>query len=249
MTKSNFLEVKGFEDFRKLANDQSLSIYEKIGFPDVFRKSKESLIFQDICGKLPHILSEEKVILDIGPGCAEIPMMLINECKKNRHHLLLADSEEMLRFLPNHSGISKFPGFFPLTATEIAKSVGAVDAILCYSVFHYIYVDIDYFLFIDACINLLKDGGQMLLGDIPNLDKRNRFFASKNGIAFHQAYMSTAGMPKPLINSPELNAIDEKVLDSIVKYVRIRGCDAYIVPQPEFLPMANRRDDLIIRKP
>lgn len=249
MSKTDFLAIKGFEDFRVLAKDQSLSKYEKIGFPNSFRASKEGLIFQDICSKLPHILSLDKVILDIGPGCSEIPLMLMDLCEKNKHHLLFADCEEMLRLLPSRSGISKFPGFFPSSAPDIVSSVGRVDAILCYSVFHYIYVDIDYFLFLDVCLDLLNDGGQILLGDIPNLDKRNRFFSSKNGISFHQAYMNTADMPKLVINSAELNAIDEKVLDGIVGYARSRGCDAYIVPQPEFLPMANRRDDLIIRKP
>lgn len=249
MNKTDFLAIRGFEDFRNLAKDQSLSMYEKIGFPDSFRASKERLIFQDICNKLPHILSVDKVVLDIGPGCSEIPLMLIELCEKNKHHLLFADCEEMLMLLPSRVGISKFPGFFPSTAAEIAGSIGRVDAILCYSVFHYIYVDINHFTFLDACLNLLNDGGQILLGDIPNLDKRNRFFKSKNGIAFHRAYMNTKDMPELVINSPELNAIDETVLDGIIKYVRDRGCDAYLLPQPDTLPMANRRDDLIIRKP
>jgi hypothetical protein len=31
----------GFDDFRKMAGDSSLSRYEKIGFPDEYRKGKE----------------------------------------------------------------------------------------------------------------------------------------------------------------------------------------------------------------
>ena len=43
--------------------------------------------------------------------------------------------------------------------------------------------------------------------------------------------------------------IDDSVLIGLVLRARAAGFDAYLVPQPETLPMANRREDLVIRKP
>lgn len=249
MKTLDFAAVKRFEDFRTLATDGSLSKYERIGFPDSFREGKERLIFEDIRAKLPLLDQQGKTVLDIGPGCSDIPQMMHAHCEAHQHQWVVADSEEMLAHLPNAPFIHKIAGLFPHTAAEVKQQTGGVDVILCYSVFHYIYADTDYLGFIDASIALLNGGGQMLIGDIPNLDKRNRFFQSANGIAFHQQYMNTQELPPLTPNSPELNAIDDAVLDSIVAHVRMRGCDAYMVPQPESLPMANRRDDLLIRKP
>ncbi|MGA8895738.1 MAG: hypothetical protein WB539_10560, partial [Planktothrix agardhii] len=82
-----FAELK-FEDFRKMATDNSLSIYEKIGFPNTYREGKENLIFTDIVNKLDLLQSREKTVLDIGPGCSELPLMLIELCRRNGHKLI-----------------------------------------------------------------------------------------------------------------------------------------------------------------
>ena len=46
----------------------------------------------------------------------------------------------------------------------------------------------------------------------------------------------------------ERNKIDDAVLAGLVQRAQSAGCDAYILPQPSTLPMANRREDLLIRK-
>ena len=77
-----------------MAQDDSLSGYEKIGFPDSYRKGKEKFIFRDIVGKLPSLLGKKKVVLDIGPGYSELPTMLIDLCRRNHHTLILVDSRD-----------------------------------------------------------------------------------------------------------------------------------------------------------
>ena len=42
-----------FDDLRKFAQDDSLSKYEKIGFPASYRQGKEEFIFQSIVANLP----------------------------------------------------------------------------------------------------------------------------------------------------------------------------------------------------
>src|SRR5262249_43878239 len=127
--------------------------------------------------------------------------------------------------------------------------VGKCDAIICYSVFHYIFVEAHFWRFLDTSIELLAPGGQMLIGDIPNVSKRKRFFASDAGVRYHQAFMQTSEVPSVDFVAVEKDKIDDAVLLGVVMRARAQGCDAYWLAQPDHLPMANRREDILIRKP
>lgn len=157
----------------------------------------------------------------------------------------------MLFLLPNLPGTTKIPGKFPDSFDILSKHLGGqADIIICYSVFHCgVFAPTNIFGFIDRIMQLLADGGQAIIGDIPNISKRKRFFASQNGKNFHKAFMHTDKEPEIVFNTPELDAIDDAVLASLVQRCQASGCDAYIVPQAEELFFANRRDDLLIRKP
>lgn len=74
-------ENLSFDDFRRMALDQSLSRYEQIGFPDSYRAGKEAAIFADIRAKLPALETAGKTVVDVGPGCSELPLMLIKLCR------------------------------------------------------------------------------------------------------------------------------------------------------------------------
>jgi hypothetical protein len=241
-----------YEGFRRLAQNPHLSAHEKIGFPDSYREGHEPAIMRDILAKLPNIgASEGRLIVDVGPGCAGLPRMLIELCGQRGHTLVLVDSEEMLAQLPDAPGVvRKCPGLFPSNQAALSRMAGRpVDAILCYSVLHYIYVDSNLFDFIDAVVALLAPQGRALIGDIPNLSKRRRFFASETGRRFHREF---SGSTEPLIvpfNEPSPGKIDDAVLMGLMQRAQLAGCDAYLMPQAADLPMANRRDDLIIGKP
>lgn len=240
----------GFEDFRRMALDNSLSCYEKIGFPNEYREGLEELIFEDIKEKLSLSEGNQKVILDVGPGVSGLPHFLINLCRERQHTLFLADSPEVLSHLPNEHFIVKYPGFYPKETPELfSKYVGKVDVILCYSVFHYIFIEGNIFDFLDKSLSLLAEGGKMLIGDIPNISKRKRFFSSANGIRFHKKFMQCQEAPDVKFNKIEIEKIDDAVIFSILSRCRNFGFDAYIVPQKDCLPMSNRREDILIRRP
>ncbi|WP_036349055.1 methyltransferase type 12 [Microvirga sp. BSC39] len=236
--------------FRQLALNPNLSHHERIGFPDSYREGFEADIYDDICSKLPLFREREKTVVDIGPGCANLPRMIIDACAKNDHRLVLVDSEEMLRQLPDGPHLSKVRGFFPTNSEEVRQAAGGpIDIILCYSVLHYLFVETNPFHVIDTIVDMLDHGGMALLGDIPNLSKRNRFFASPRGVSFHQEFTGTDQLPPPPEAGPAFHKIDDGVLAGLVHRAQLAGCDAYIVPQPATLPMSNRRDDLLLRKP
>ena len=108
----NFSNI-GFEDFRRLAADPALSKYEKIGFPDDYRAGHEGQIFADICSKLTNLQRPGIHALDIGPGCSDLPKLLIDLCTANKSKLTLVDSEEMLQLLPDGPEIEKVAALYP----------------------------------------------------------------------------------------------------------------------------------------
>lgn len=239
-----------FDGFRELARTDGLSCYQQIGFPDSYRRGHEAAIFRDICTKLPHLADTGKIVLDIGPGCSELPRMLIDLCARQTHTLILCDSVEMLGHLPDAPGVRKVAGRYPIDcAPLLAELAGRVDVALCYSVLHYVFAEQPLFDFIDRTLALLAPGGQLLLGDIPNVSKRKRFFRSEAGGRCHREFTGTDELPQVEFNALEPGKIDDGVLLGVLARCRAAGFDAYLVPQAADLPMANRREDLLIHRP
>lgn len=232
-----------------MARDRTLSDHEKIGFPDSYREGYEEIIFSDILGKLPNLQDRSRTILDIGPGCSGLPIRLIGHSALHEHTHVLVDSPEMLAHLPDGTGVIKMPGFYPDCGPMLDSWKGKFDVILCYSVFHYIFVEAGFWKFLDYSLELLADGGQMLIGDIPNVSKRKRFFSSAAGIRCHQSFTGTSDVPQVHFGSVETNRIDDAVILGVIMRARAQGCDAYWLPQSAALPMANRREDVLIVKP
>jgi len=238
-----------FEDFRRLAADASLSKYERIGFPDSYRKGFEAAIFEDIKRKLPALDGKACRVVDIGPGCSDLPQMLIDLCRLRGHSLSLVDSAEMLARLPDAPFVEKTEGMFPNTPDLLARHRGSVDVVLSYSVLHYVFVDTPLFGFLDACLSLLASSGRLLLGDIPNVSKRKRFFSSEAGVRCHQEFQKTTEKPAVTFNTLEEKRIDDAVVLALLSRARAAGFESYVLPQSPALPMSNRREDLLFVRP
>jgi hypothetical protein len=240
-----------YEGFRRLAVEPGLGPNERIGFPESYRQGKDQAILADICRKIPELEgSRERAILDIGPGCAQLPRLLASLCERQKHRLVFIDSPEMLAQLSDLPQVEKIPGFFPRDFKEwVTRSRATFNAVLSYSVAHYVFVEHSIFDFVDVCMQLLAPGGVFLLGDLPNVSQRKRFFASETGVRFHQEFMKTTEAPRVEFNTIERGSIDDGVVLGIVARCRQAGYDAWIVPQAADLPMANRREDLLIRRP
>jgi hypothetical protein len=239
-----------YEGFRELARDESLSPHEKVGFPDSYRAGKEEAILRDVRAKLPSLERASRRVLDIGPGCSGVALGLLDLCRERGHALTLIDSAEMLALLPNEPFAAKLPGRFPEEQPAfLEESRGRLDAILVYSVVQYVFREGNVFAFFDACLELLADGGQLLIGDIPNQSMRKRFFSSAAGARFHQSFTGTGEAPVVAHQALEPGHLDDAVLLGLVLRARSAGYDAFLLPQAPDLPMANRREDLLVRKP
>jgi hypothetical protein len=243
------LATLGFEDFRALASDPALNQYEKIGAQESLRREQEAGIFADILSRLPALSERGRRVLEIGPGCSDLPRMLIEACVANDSHLALVDSAEMLALLPDAPGVEKVAARFPECPEFCSANAGGFDVVLIYSVFHYVFMEANAWKFVDQALALLAPGGRLLLGDLPNVSKRKRFFASEAGVRFHRAYMNTEEAPTVEFNRIEPDAIDDAVVLAILMRARAQGFDAYLLPQAPTLPMANRREDILICRP
>lgn len=175
--KSDIFEDLSYEKFKELAQNDKLNDIEKVGFPIEYRQNKEKIIFDDIITKLGMEDEKNKTILDIGCGCSNLTLMLIEYCKTNKHKLILIDSEEMLNHLPEYDFVLKVKGYYPKSCEKFIQNyIGKIDCIITYSVIQYAFTEQSIFNFIDTSLTLLKELGVMLIGDIPNISKRKDFF-------------------------------------------------------------------------
>jgi hypothetical protein len=239
-----------FEAFRALAGNPQLSRHEKVGFPDSYRQGKEEAIFRDVVGKLGGLQRRGVRVIEVGPGCSQLPVMLAGRCAEKGSELIWVDSAEMLALLPDAPQVRKVPGRFPQALLpELHTLAGSVDAILAYSVVQYVFAEGNVFHFLDTCLALLAGGGELLIGDVPNQTMRKRFFASPDGVATHKRYTGRDELPDVQFNRLEPVLIDDSVVLALLARARAQGFHAWVLPQASDLPMANRREDILIRKP
>jgi len=240
----------GYEDFRSMAKDTALSAYEKIGFPDEYRAGKEDAIFEDLVSKLPALKSSGSKILDIGSGCSDLPKLLMKQAEHKNQQLVLLDSQEMLDQISLvGSNTRKIAARYPDCPSLFDEYVEQFDAILIYSVIQYVFAEGNIFDFVDKSLTLLAPHGRMLIGDIPNVSMRKRFFASESGAEYHRKFMRTDESPVVTFNQPEPGKIDDAVVFALAARGRATGYHSYIFPQASDLPMANRREDILIIRP
>jgi len=250
MGKIDLAKVElNYERFREFAKNRDLSERERIGFPENYRAGYEKEILTDIVLKLEFDFRKGARLLDIGCGASPMTSAILRAAKDFDISAVMNDSPEMLALIDENLPFEKLPGRFPEVLDKaLDMHPEGYDLILCYSVLHYIIMETSIFDFIDAICLALKPGGCALIGDIPNLSKRRRFFASQEGIAFHKSFMKTDLPPEVDHFGIQRNAIDDAVLSSLVARAHANGSDAYIVPQPRSLPMFNRRDDMLIQR-
>ena len=237
----------GFDRFRELALDPCLTDIEKMGGAQGHREGYDAAIWASMISLLPALSAKGARILDIGPGCGEIARRMIRQAETQRNRLTLVDHKEMLDLLPVSDAVDRIEGRFPEAMQSVTGQ--GYDAVIAYSVLHYVVVDSNPFAFVDAAMGWLNPGGRLLVGDLPNLSKLRRFLASDTGIAFHKAYMRTEEPPVvPAFAQPD-GSLDDSLLIGLMMRARNAGFDAYLLPQPPDLALANRREDLLVVRP
>lgn len=216
-------------------------------------KVSYKLIFDDILNKLK--ISNKSSVLDIGCGAGVLVNMIINLSKKKELNLTLNDTLATINFLKNKyknyntKKINFVSGMFQ--NTKLNKKF---DFILIYSVIHYIDKPLQ---FLAKAFKLLKTNGKILIGDIPNINKKARFSISQQGRAFNKKYykekINRIKKYHNYKNFFEKNKhlrrdIDDRFVYKIAKIYRNKYCNVYILDQNKGLPFCFTREDVLIEK-
>jgi 2-polyprenyl-3-methyl-5-hydroxy-6-metoxy-1,4-benzoquinol methylase len=246
---SSYNFIPSFEEYKERAKNPAFTLNEKCGAPEALRSGQSARIYADICSKLTVLTNPGVNLLDIGAGCSELAHYIIETTGRNGQSLTVIDSREMLSLLPDKSHLNKVEGPFPDCIHEIVQPLELFDAILSYSVVQTTFRDSNLFAFVDTAVQLLKDQGQLLIGDIPNATMRKRFMASLSGRVYHEIHYCDLPKPTVVFNSLQPGQIDDGVILGLVARMRAAGLHAFAVPQGPNLPMANRREDILIIKP
>lgn len=245
-----FFRDLNYASFQKMAQQDDLSVHQKIGFPNELRAGYTGLILADIKAKLPALTQPGCTIADIGPGCGDLGAAIVASAQALQQDLWLIDAPEVLDALPGSARCQRIPGRFPdETGEMLAPLRGKCAAVICYSVFHYVFNEGNVHRFLDEALSLLAPGGGLLLGDLPNNSMLRRFLDSDRGRQFHREYAQCDEDPLVEFNTPSHARMDDGVLMGLLLRARLAGFHAYLVPQSAILPMANRREDLLFIRP
>jgi hypothetical protein len=240
-----------YESMRQLALDDSVGDSERVGFPSAYREGREECIVEDIAGKLTNMEREGQTFIEVGSGYSQLTQQIISRLSRKNTRMIFSDSEEMLSLIPRHPLIDLVPGPFPANWNEMSRWEGSADMVLCYSVTQMVCKAGNVLEFADRLAMLLRSGGQLLIGDLPNDSKRARFFSSEEGRRFHREFAARhhlqGEMPRSFLH-PEPGSLDDAFVISFLTRFRSQGYEAYVMPQHPNLPFANRREDILIVK-
>ena len=251
---------QSFVDYQNLAvscNDEQVLVGR-----NSLMKVNEEYIFQDICSKL-SVGNGEK-ILSIGVGCGQIAKLWLRKAIEMELALHFNDFPKVINkiksdilplFSSEQLNLTFVDGIFPYDIHD--NLVGLkFDCIDLYSVIH---CSDEPLMIIESAVSLLSPGGRLLIGDIPNLDKKGRFLSSNKGRLFEANYKGITVdnvrvyknhnefTSQALIDgAPKLD--DDLVVDILMKY-RKKGFDAYLLNQPTTLPFCYTREDILIVAP
>lgn len=235
-----------FETFGDLAAS-GLSDTEKAGRHGIQAKDEKNIV-ADVIAKLALEADDDLLEIGCGSGNLLIPLSFrVKEAVGIDHVNMIAALDK--RFSdPSLSGV---PGDF--LEIEMDRKFAKI---LIYSVLHYMSDGDEVFAFIDRAVALLRPGGRLLIGDLPNDDRKRRFNGSDRGKRFNadwQAKMKKGGPGEVASKLFAQMASDDKrvpITDGLVLRIlqryRERGYDAFVVPQPPNLPFCHSREDILI---
>lgn len=211
----------------------------------------EKYIFEDICQKL---VFKKKFInlLDIGCGCGKLSYIIINFLIKKKIKLYLCDFRKIIFELKKKLRYKKI-NFISSDFLNYNFKNLKFDRILIYSVIQH---SKNPKFFLNKAFSLLNKNGILLIGDIPNIDKKYRFLKSKIGqniekkrkIKTFDYKKLTVNYKSFLKNTNQNLLINDKLVKWVKKYFTKKGAKVLIYKQPSKLPFSYTRLDILIKK-
>ncbi|MDC0990022.1 class I SAM-dependent methyltransferase [Rhodospirillales bacterium] len=208
------------------------------------QENAERNIVPEIIQKLKLVPSDDLLEIGCGVGNLLIPLSFHSATCTGIDHINLI---ETLNQRYKSYNLNLIGEDFLNTALDMQ-----FDKILIYSVILLMPDKPMLYQFIDKALDLLKPTGRLLLGDLNNIDLKNRFLASDKGRAFQVEWKkqvarhSEGGGPK---TSGATLEFDDQVLMELLLYIRSKGFNSFLVEQNESLPFGHTREDIIVSGP
>ena len=236
------MKKRHFDAYGDLARAESPLTVQSGRYPA--QAEAERLILADIEPKL--VLEPHHSLLEIGcgPGNLLIPLSFrVARAHGIDHPDVVARAQARFK-----DPRVQFQGaFFP----EVAVA-GPFDRVLAYSVIHCLPDWPTLLRFMDAAVDLLGSPGRLLIGDIANSDRKQRFLQSEAGKTLDEAWKrGMAGVQNPFAafgDAGSIGSLDDKLIISLLERYRGRGFHAYVLPQRPDLPFGHTREDILIEK-
>ena len=204
----------------------------------------ECKIIGDVASKLDLNPSDSLLEIGCGPGNLLIPLSFLTAKATGVDHPKVIKrfrkrfQDENLQLLAGNFLDMEF-------STRFTK-------ILIYSMIQLLSNEAEVRTCLSKALGLLEPGGLLLVGDLPNEDKKNRFLASRTGQKFLRDWNkknTENGMSVAYgkLDKYTVNFTDRLILDLMVE-LRGSGCETYLLSQPPNLPFGRTREDLLVRK-
>ena len=113
--------------------------------------------------------------------------------------------------------------------------------------------------FIDKASSLLAPSGRMLISDIANVNKRQRFLSTKQGQQFDHQWRKTVKENFDFKEEEKARDVlkqagqqfqpDDDFIFEILKFYRALKWDSVVLPQNPKLPFGNTREDILLIRP
>ena len=211
--------------------------------------------FSDIDRKLNF--EKHDVVLDLGGGCGQISDFIAAKCRQ----VVLADGAENAlayarKLLAGHLNVTYRQ--FNLTNLPLPFADNYFDKIVCYSVVHYLSNYGEFQKLIQEMVRVVRDGGKILIGDIPLEDKKKHYLEERRKkrivhFLYNIRYYFVKFITHAIYKFRRVDAGSVKGLsysrDLIKELVgNVREIRFVFREQDGRLPLAVSREDLLITK-
>ena len=231
--------------YSNLAVNNNFGSSEKAG-RYISHSGLEKGIFNDI--KIKLNLKKDDKLLDIGCGCGPLVDLLIKYCNKKKIHLTLCDIPDVIDILKKkylkYKNIHFLNGEF-----QNIKFKKKFNKILCYSVIQCVNKPR---IFYKKILDILTVDGKVLVGDLPNVNRKYRFLKSSFGKKFEEKRL------KKKIKFNDLQAflkitkqnklINDRFIEYILRYSKKKGRNCFLMKQSNKLPFSYTREDILIEE-
>jgi cyclopropane fatty-acyl-phospholipid synthase-like methyltransferase len=230
------------------------------------QKFSEPYMIRDIVDKLELTAQDQVLEVGCGTGILLFPLSVIADKVYGIDH---PDLIARLKASPYPNNCHLLAGNWLEEDFELPM----LTKIVINSVIHHTNSYEQAITFIEKAFQYIPLGGKILVGDIPNTDKKNRFMNSAYGKQFYQrwsqqreAFKTEEEIQRDAFLNQEIRKAettnhgfdadnqvvyfeftDEMIADAM-KHFRKLGHECYVLPQKYYLPFGHTREDLLLVK-